>query len=330
MQIKNWLTGIAFSLVLILSSCEKEMSPADPGSLVPKTVDENSSIPSIIVNGTQLHAEAFGNPADPMVVFLHGGPGSDYRNALNVKQLTVNNYYVVFYDQRGSGLSKRHSKDIYSIQLMIDDLQAVIQHYRTNPRQKIFLFGHSWGAMLATAYINQNPTHINGLILAEPGGFNWNDVKEYVERSKKTKLFSETTNDAAYHDQFFSIKSSEHEIIDYKLALSSAFSFAKNNEEGIEGSSPFWRYGSVVTTKFFDIGKKDGFDFANRLNQYSTKVLFLYSENNKAYGEEYAKKIASVFPQKEILKIKQTGHEMIYFKWPSIYSHAVTYLNSLR
>ncbi len=327
---KNWLTGFTSSLVLMLSSCEKEMNPADPGSLVPKTVDENRSLPSINVNGTQLHAEAFGNPADPMVVFLHGGPGSDYRNALNVKQLIVSKYYVVFYDQRGSGLSQRHPKDSYSIQLMIDDLKAVIQNYKTSPIQKVFLFGHSWGAMLATAYINQNPTHIRGLILAEPGGFNWDDVKGYTERSKKFQLFSETTNDIAYHDQFFSIKSTEQEIIDYKLALNSAFSFAKNNVEGIEGSSPFWRYGSGVASKFFDIGKKDGFDFSNRLNNYATQVLFLYSEKNKAYGEGYAKKVATVFPKKQIIEIQQTGHEMIYFGWSLIYPLAVTYLNSLR
>jgi proline iminopeptidase len=64
--------------------CEKELKTTDPGNLVPRTVDQDPSLPSIIVNGTQLHTEAFGNPADPMVVFLHGGPGSDYRNALNV------------------------------------------------------------------------------------------------------------------------------------------------------------------------------------------------------------------------------------------------------
>ena len=195
---------LVFAAPLFFMGCEKELKTTDPGNLVPRTVDQDPSLPSIIVNGTQLHTEAFGNPADPMVVFLHGGPGSDYRNALNVKSL-ADHYYVVFYDQRGSGLSKRHPKNSYSLQLMLDDLTAVIQHYRSSPTQKVFLFGHSWGAMLATAYINQYPAKINGAVLAEPGGFTWEEMKEYIEASKKLKLFTEATNDAVYPDQFLTV-----------------------------------------------------------------------------------------------------------------------------
>jgi len=167
-----------------ISGCKKEFDPSDPGALVPKTVEQNASLPSVAVNGTLLHAEAFGNPENPMVVFLHGGPGGDYKNGLNVKQLADDGYYVVFYDQRGSGLSKRHDKNSYTIQVMFDDLSAIIQHYRRNANQKVFLFGHSWGAMLAAGYINAYPTRISGVIFAEPGGFTWEGVEEYGKRSK--------------------------------------------------------------------------------------------------------------------------------------------------
>jgi len=57
-------------------SCEI-LDPGEPGQLVPLTVDEDPTLPSISVNGTQLHAETFGNPTDPMLVILHGGPGGD-------------------------------------------------------------------------------------------------------------------------------------------------------------------------------------------------------------------------------------------------------------
>src|SRR4030088_2625364 len=98
---KNKLMILAVIFITAgLWSCKKELTPNDPGALVPKTVDQDPSLPSISVNGTQLHSEAFGNPANPMVVFLHGGPGADYRNGKNVKNLVNYNYYVVFYDQR--------------------------------------------------------------------------------------------------------------------------------------------------------------------------------------------------------------------------------------
>jgi proline iminopeptidase len=315
---------------LIFTGCDKELNPKDPGNLVPKTVEEDNSLPSIIVNGTKLHAETFGSPLNPMIIFLHGGPGADYRNGLNVKQLANNNYYVVFYDQRGSGLSKRHLKNSYSIQVMLDDLTAVIEHYRTSPAQKVFLFGHSWGAMLATAYINKYPTKINGAVLAEPGGFTWDELKEYSEKSRKLELFSEATNDAIYPGQFFTGNENDHAILDYQLSIQSSFTYAKGNEEGIEGPSPFWRNGAAIINKLFDIGEKDGFNFKSNLNQFTTKVLFLYSENNKAYGEAFARKESSAYPIVQLNKISGTGHEMIYFGWDKVYPLALTYYNSLR
>ena len=320
---------LVFAAPLFFMGCEKELKTTDPGNLVPRTVDQDPNLPSIIVNGTQLHTEAFGNPADPMVVFLHGGPGSDYRNALNVKSL-ADHYYVVFYDQRGSGLSKRHPKNSYSLQLMLDDLTAVIQHYRSSPTQKVFLFGHSWGAMLATAYINQYPAKINGAVLAEPGGFTWEEMKEYIEASKKLKLFTEATNDAVYPDQFLTGDENDHDVLDYKLNLQTVYSYAPGNTEGIEGPSPFWRNGAVVNKALFDIGEKEGFNFRTNLSQFTTKVLFLYSEKNKAYGEAFAQQLSAAYPNVQLNRINGTGHELIYFAWDKVFPLVQTYYNSLR
>ncbi len=314
---------------IFFSGCEKELSINEPGNLVPKTVDQDPTQPSISVNGTQLHAETFGNSGNSMIIFLHGGPGSDYQSALNVKQLAEDGYYVIFYDQRGTGLSKRHPRNLYSIQLYLDDLSAIIDFYRTSPNQKVFLFGHSWGAMLAAAYINLYPNRIDGAIFAEAGGFNKQLLDEYGETSRKLNLFSEYTNDVLYYDQFLTGRENDHAILDYKLSLASSFSYAKGNDEGIEGPSPFWRNGAEVLKAFIDIAENEGFDFTTNLNQYPNQVLFIYGENNKSYGLSFAQKEAQYFPNTQISQVDDTGHEMIYFKWNNVYPLVLTYLNSL-
>jgi proline iminopeptidase len=323
------LITLTISLLLFFG-CEAENYITEPGNLVPKTVDQDPFISSIPINGTQLHSEIFGNPKDPMVVFLHGGPGSDYRSSLNAKQLADDGYFVVFYDQRGSGLSKRHDKTSYSIQLVLDDLTEIIKHYRTSSSQKIFLFGHSWGAMLATAYINTYPNRINGVILAEPGGLNKKLLDEYGQSSRSLNLFSETTSNFFYLDQFLTGKENEHEILDYKMGISSSFSYAKGNDEGIEGPSPFWRMGTAVLNGFIDISENEGFDFTTNLSQYEIKVLFLYGELNKSYGLSFAQKEAAFFSSSAIAEVKGTGHEMIYFKWDNVHPLVLNYLNSLK
>lgn len=322
------------SIVLIAAiagiACKKELKVDEPGSLVPKTVTEDASIPAIDINSTRLHAETFGNPADPMVVMLHGGPGSDYRSMLNAKALANDGYFVIFYDQRGSGLSERQNKSSYSLRLMTDDLDAVISYYRKAKDQKVFLFGHSWGAMLATAYINNYPTVVNGVILAEPGGFTWNQTKDYISRTKNMSPFSENSNDGLYPDQLFTGRENEHEILDYKMAVLAAFDSRQGNPLGNAGTYPFWRYGAVIQSALFDIARQDGFDWTTNLSQYKTKVLFGYSELNKAYGAGHAQLLSSSYPNVQLEMIKGTGHEMFYFGWNNFYPIVKTYLNALR
>lgn len=319
---------VVFTMAIaIFTGCKKALNFNEAGNLVPKTVVEDHALPSININGTLLHAETFGDPDSAMVVFLHGGPGSDYRNGMNVKDLANHGYFVVFYDQRGTGLSQRHNKGDFSIQIYLDDLSAVIEHYRTSPGQKVFLFGHSWGAMLTAAYINKYPDRIDGAIFAEPGGLNKALLDEYAATSRKLELFSEATNDVLYSEQFLS--GNDHSTLDYKVGLQSPFSYVAGNKEGKEGPSPSWRNGAVSLNAMIDIAENEGFDFTTNLNAYNTKVLFINGENNKSYGESFALKEASFFPIYELAQIDDTGHEMIYFKWDNVLPVVLPYLNAL-
>jgi proline iminopeptidase len=321
----------AIMLWLFLSNCQNGLLINEEGNLVPKTVEQDLTLPAISVNGSKFHAETFGNPAGKMLVILHGGPGADYRYLLNCKAFAEHGYYVVFYDQRGSGLSKRERKSSYSIQLMLDDLGAVIAHFRTFSEQKVMLLGHSWGAMLATAYINQNPAAIAGAILAEPGGFVWQDIKDYVNRTHEFSFTSETLNDAAYLDQFITGDEDEQAILDYKFGLLSYTDGAKDSPLGNEGVLLFWRAGAIVNQALFDLGEKERPDWRTNLHQYTTKVLFVYSQRNKAYGLDHALKVSSAYPNVQLERIDGAGHDMLTFPtgWNNFFPIALTYLDSL-
>jgi proline iminopeptidase len=313
--------------VVTFASCDI-LEPEQPGLLVPLTVDEDPSLPSIAVNGTQLHAETFGNPNDPMIVVLHGGPGGDYRALLNCSMFASDGFFVVFYDQRGSGLSRRHSKESYTnVQLFIDDLDAVINYYR-QPGQKVILIGQSWGAMLATAYVNDHPNKISGVVMSEPGGLTWKDAKEYIKRVRSMEVFDETTNDYVYVDQI--ITSSDHNLLDYRLALQSAASSAPGNKIGHPGPVPFWRFGAVCASACAEIADAHPFDFTTNLRQYTTRVLFLYSELDVAYGRTYAESVSSAYPNVELVEIKGSGHEIPYFGWDRFYQVTRTYLSTVK
>jgi proline iminopeptidase len=331
---KNSRSIIASLLaILLLISCEPELSIHEPGNLVPKTVDQDSGLPSINVNGAQLHSEAFGNPNDPMIVVLHGGPGSDYRHLLNCKELADYGYRVVFYDQRGAGLSERFPHSSYTMQVAYDDLNGVIAHYRTSATQPIFLLGHSWGAMLASAYINNSPgVDIRGVILAEPGGLNWQDVEDYLSRSQDFRLLGEAVNDALYQDQILTGKKNDHAVLDYKFDLWAAAEEGEDSPIGNEGRLPHWRSGAVTSDAYLELGERENPDWTTNLYQYTTKILFIYSENNTAYGLSHAQKVSSAYPHVELYETLGAGHDMLSFPtgWNNTFPTILNYLNSLK
>jgi proline iminopeptidase len=314
---KIYLTFIILSLFSF--SCTKERYIDEQGNLVPKTVDQDATLPSISVNGALLHSEAFGPEDSTLIICIHGGPGGDYRYMLNCKTLASKGYRVVFYDQRGAGLSQRFPKSWYKSQgsdalnkIFYDELNGVISHYKTFSSQKVILLGQSWGAMLATAYTGKYPNEIDGLIVAEPGGLKWDDVVDYVSESQSFKLWSETLNDATYIDQFMTGKEDQHEILDYKAGLiGNTNAIVGDFGSDLGNNAPIYvasRSGAVVNAVSYELGQDTKPDFSVGINQFSKKVLFIYSSNNKAYPDSWAIKISSAYQVKEIFKAQGVGH----------------------
>ncbi|MBL7851409.1 MAG: alpha/beta hydrolase [Cyclobacteriaceae bacterium] len=328
---KLLLTALLLT-VMWMTGCEEELSVHDPGNLVPRTVDQDPSLPSITVNGAQLHAEAFGNPNDPMLVILHGGPGLDYRYLLNCRAFADHGYRVVFFDQRGAGLSQRFPFESYTQEEMYGDLAGVIDYFRSSPSQKVFLLGHSWGAMLATAYVNRYPSRIDGLILGEPGGLTWADVKDYIARTRKFNPMGENLNDVLYLDQFITAGQNDHAMLDYRFDLWSAASNSAEAPTGNDGKNPHWRSGAVVFNAYLELGNQQNPDWTTELDQYTTKVLFIYSENNRAYGREHAVHVSSAFPNVQLFETLNAGHDMLTFPagWNNTFPVMLEYLNALK
>jgi len=338
---KLYFTFVIFS---VFSSCTKERYINEPGNLVPKTVVEDATLPAISVNGAKLHSEAFGPKDSTLIICIHGGPGSDYRYMLNCKTLATKGYRVVFYGQRGAGLSQRFPKAWYKSQgsdainkIFYDELKGVIAHYKTSASQKVILLGQSWGAMLATGYTGKYPNEINGLIVAEPGGLKWDDVVDYVTESRSFKLWSETLNDATYIDQFITGKEDQHEILDYKAGLiGSVNAIVGDAGSDLGNNAPSYvasRSGAIVNAASYELGQDTKPDFSTGITQFPKKVLFIYSSNNKAYPDSWATKISSAYSNKEIFKAQGVGHsgmlDQLNFWTTTMEPKIISYIQSL-
>lgn len=312
------------------AACGDMMDPGEPGNLVPETVAEDATLPSISVNGTLLHSETVGDPTDPMIMVLHGGPGADYRSLLSLAELADDGFYVVFWDQRGAGLSERHSAATYSMHQYLEDLRLVIEHYSASATQPVVFIGHSWGAMYATWFINEYGDYngrIRGAILSEPGAFTYDQLERFMDDMMGSlDYFGESVNDVAWMYQFLSPM--DHARADY-MASTMTNGGAPSEQNDPDNPSPFWRAGAVVNQKLLSIVEDHGFDWTTNLSAFTTPVLFLRGELNEAAPLSQQQELASSYPNASIITMPDVGHEMIWEQPADYLEHARDYIGTL-
>ena len=103
------------------------------------------------------------------IVYLHGGPGGRVTDLTikNLAPLSADGHDLYFYDQIGSGHSARlENIREYTVERHKRDLEAFIKEIGAS---RIILIGHSWGSLLATQFLADNPEVVDKLILTGPG-----------------------------------------------------------------------------------------------------------------------------------------------------------------
>jgi proline iminopeptidase len=117
-----------------------------------------------IINGVRLWYRVAGQSRGTPAVFLHGGPGQGSQTfAKYAGPPLERTRRMVYLDQRGSGRSEKHWAKLYSIELMVDDVEKLRRHLGV---ERMDLIGHSFGTLLALEYAARYPQHVSHLVLS--------------------------------------------------------------------------------------------------------------------------------------------------------------------
>jgi pimeloyl-ACP methyl ester carboxylesterase len=106
--------------------------------------------------------------ANPILLFLHGGPGSPLMPFAHVSDRKLEKeFIVVHWDQRGAG--KSYSKNTNPADLTIEqylaDTHELINYLRKRfGKEKVFLLGHSWGTYLGIMTAHRHPELLHAYI----------------------------------------------------------------------------------------------------------------------------------------------------------------------
>ncbi|MDG6219476.1 MAG: alpha/beta hydrolase [Candidatus Thermoplasmatota archaeon] len=101
------------------------------------------------------------NNDNPILLYLHGGPGTPVMPLFRHFQAPLEDYFIVVqWDQRGAGksFSWRIPKESMTIEQFISDLyELIVSLCKRFNKEKIFLMGHSWGSVLGIKTVQKYP-----------------------------------------------------------------------------------------------------------------------------------------------------------------------------
>lgn len=125
-------------------------------------------IPVETPSGTfRVWTKRIGNNPRMKLLLLHGGPGSghEYLEAFDgfLPGAEIEYYH---YDQLGSSYSDQPDDDsLWELPRFVDELEQVRQALGLDDGD-FYLYGHSWGGILAIEYALQHQRHLKGLIIS--------------------------------------------------------------------------------------------------------------------------------------------------------------------
>lgn len=126
-----------------------------------KTYDLNGFPQKVVMEGKR--------NTNPMIIFLHGGPGSPIPFCAGSRGLfpeITDEYTMVYWDQLGCGINDYTIDDSFTIDsfvaMTVDLIKAIHKDF---PNNTISLFGVSWGSILAAKAVQQIPHMINRVVV---------------------------------------------------------------------------------------------------------------------------------------------------------------------
>ena len=130
-------------------------------------VEENEPADRFVdANGLRFHCLEWGNPANPTVLMLHGV--SQQAHSWDFISLPLSpDYHVLALDQRGHGDSDWAPDGDYTLDAMVDDLDAVVSALGLDG--KFHLMGHSMGGRNSFVWASRHPGALKSLTIVDTG-----------------------------------------------------------------------------------------------------------------------------------------------------------------
>lgn len=267
------------------------------------------------VNGAKLYAVTVGKGA-PMFV-IPGGPGGAHPAYRIMDSLTVgNNIQLIYLDAFGRGKSDT-AKDVreYTIARDIEDIEGLRKAMNLD---KISLYGHSYGSVVAQGYAIKYPQHTSHLVIAN--GFHsylmWQANDDNSNHEIKTNYPEVWDTLMKVRAQGAISSDAVHQDIYGRVPYGFLYAYNPEKFRGGSGNKP---YPNPFNTKlYYQMVGKDGdfivgneignFDYRKDLKKLTMPVLVLAGRYDRVAVPYMQVQYKEYCPQAQFVMFERSGH----------------------
>lgn len=172
-KIAMWL-ALATALAIVSGLSFRLFGPI---STPPFRETDGRTAPSSIASAERWHINGIDESviirgrrrSNPILIWLHGGPGSSETPVLRAFNAALEEHFtVVYWDQRLAGQTldpRAPPPERLTVADMLSDLDVLVDRVRARLGQdKVLLVGHSWGTMLGVIYTSRHPEKVSAYV----------------------------------------------------------------------------------------------------------------------------------------------------------------------
>ncbi len=262
----------------------------------------------IIVNGVKLWYKIEGK-GEPLVL-IAGGPGFSHSYLQPWFSVLSDSYRVVYFDAFGRGKSDRaKSSKEYTFDRDVEDIEGLRQALDL---EKINVFGHSYGGMVAQAYAIKYPNSVKRLILANTL-FNaemWqamNDYCNYIIRNQYPETWEKIQK---FRVQGLHSYDKESQEAYFSIPVGLLYLYDASNTDKVKGELNPDVYYSIAgdDADFLVGGDITKLDFRTQLKTLKMPILILAGRFDMVVFPRFTIQFKKYAPQAEFVMFEKSGH----------------------
>jgi proline iminopeptidase len=242
--------------------------------------------------------EGHGKP----IVLLHGGPGATHHYFHPHFSQAKGFAKIIYYDQRGCGISDYEQGKGYSISQAVEDLDNLREALKI---KKWIVLGSSYGGTLAQCYVLKYPERVAGLVLVGSSTFGLpitlGKTRQYdfMSPEEKTKI------QEIYMNKSLSLEQSvfnRHLNGDWKRQ-----NFYKPSREQLARRALYeWKHDGSFRSRIIE--SLNGLDFERSFDGCPIPILIMEGKWDLTWSADKPKKLHACFPGSKLVIFERSSH----------------------